>query len=114
MNGGLASSAARRVAAPEPASRTRRETPVRTPALALPRLRTGGLPEAPTTRDRLQASFGAEAPRAAIPELPVAPGREPELPEAEPLTMRARIVNRALAAPEAAPEPSAAVVVDIA
>jgi len=108
MNGGLASPAARRSEVSESASRSRREPAARAPAPELMAPRMNGEPApVPGTRERMQASFGAAE---LAPVLPIVP------PAVEALTTRDRIVNRALAVPEAAPpaiEP-AAVVVDIA
>src|SRR6266511_1131365 len=108
MNGGLASPAARRSEVSESASRSRREPAARAPAPELMAPRMNGEPgPVPGTRERMQASFGAAE---LAPVLPIVP------PAVEALTTRDRIVNRALAVPEAAPpaiEP-AAVVVDIA
>jgi hypothetical protein len=108
MNGGLASPAARRSEVSESASRSRREPAARAPAPELMAPRMNGEPApVPGTRERMQASFGAAE---LAPVLPIVP------PAAEALTTRDRIVNRALAVPEAAPLPiePAAVVVDLA
>src|SRR6266496_756262 len=127
MNGGLASPAPRRPAAPEPASRSRPEPATRAPVRQLPvaPMQSAGQAEVPSTRDRLETSFGAagalagdgngEAIRAPAPvggqDLVQAAAPEPGLPAAPPmpdrLTTRDRIVNRA-AAPTAEQEPAEA------
>ncbi|MDX6512474.1 MAG: hypothetical protein QOE36_1978, partial [Gaiellaceae bacterium] len=129
MNGGLASPAARRSAAPESASRSRAESasraPVRQPPAAI---LTTGRDQVPGTRERMRASFAPVEPAgpAAIrllgpvvqdgplPDGAPAPALAVVPPAADALTTRDRIVNRALATPEAAPTEPAAVVVDIA
>jgi hypothetical protein len=127
MNGALASPGPRRSAAPESASRSRPEPATRAPVRQLPvaRMPSVGQAEVPSTRDRLQTSFGAapalagdgngEAIRAPAPvgaqDLVQAAAPEPVLPAAPPSpdrpTTRDRIVNRA-AAPTAEQEPAEA------
>jgi hypothetical protein len=110
MNGGPASPAARRSATPEPAPRTRPAVVVAAPVRQLPPARVVGAEPAavPTTRDRLEASFGT-----AVPAVVTAPDA--------PLSTRARIANRAraeeresLVAAEPASVIDAAPVVDLA
>jgi hypothetical protein len=113
MSRGVASAAARRSTAPRPRPETTARPPARQPPAAVPAGPARGV--VPTARERLQASFGRGpepiGPAAAAPALAPVPAA------AMAVTTRDRIVNRALAAPprgSAAPEPTGAVVVDLA
>lgn len=106
MNGGPASPAARRSATADPAPRPRPAVVIRAPGRQPPPARVAGAEPAlvPTTRDRLEGSFGTAVP-AVVTALDA------------PLSTRARIVNRARAeerAPLAAAVAEAAPVVDLA
>lgn len=110
MSGGLASPAARRSPMPELVVRSRPESATRMPVRQPPAALGGRRSQVPSTRERMQASFVA-GPRTASREAirPAGPVEAAPVaratvaaPAAEALTTRERIVNRALAAPEAA------------